>query len=254
MISHQGPGWKIHCGNALDVLASLPPGCADVVIADPPYSSGGLHLAARQRDPVAKYQSAGVHRSHETFSGDNRDQRSWYRWTVAWLREAARCLTEPGYVLMFSDWRQLPTASDALQGAGLAWRGILVWDKTESARAPNQAYFRHQCEYIVWGTKSVPSRISAALRGPWPGCYRCRVNPAEKQHVTAKPLPLMRDLCRVCPEGGTVLDPFFGAGSTALAAVQTGRRFIGSELNNHFFDLTHARLKGIHHGTPLPAA
>jgi len=67
---------------------------------------------------------------------------------------------------------------------------------------------------------------------------------AKRFHTCQKPVPLLRRLIRVsCPDGGVVLDPFMGSGSTGVACVQTGRKFIGVELDIHFFDVAKNRLK-----------
>lgn len=63
-----------------------------------------------------------------------------------------------------------------------------------------------------------------------PGFYEC-VAPRDRVHVTQKPLPLMRELLRIVQPGGVVLDCFMGAGTTGVACVQTGRRFVGIELD-----------------------
>jgi hypothetical protein len=55
--------------------------------------------------------------------------------------------------MCFTDWRQLPMLTDVLQAGGFVWRGVMPWDKTESSRAPHTGYFRHQCEYVVWGPR-----------------------------------------------------------------------------------------------------
>lgn len=68
-----------------------------------------------------------------------------------------------------------------------------------------------------------------------PGFYEC-VAPRDRVHVTQKPLPLMRELLRIVPPGGVVLDCFMGAGSTGVACVQTGRRFVGIELDPVHFE------------------
>lgn len=141
-------------GESLDILRQIPDNSVDAVITDPPYSSGGSTLAQKTQDPVKKYEQSSnkiVHRA--SFLGDNRDTRSWLHWCVLWISECHRILKPGGYFLMFSDWRQLPTATDAIQMGEMAWRGIVVWDKKEGARAPHKGYFRHQAEYIVWGTK-----------------------------------------------------------------------------------------------------
>lgn len=59
----------------------------------------------------------------------------------------------------------------------------------------------------------------------------------------AKPIPLLVDLLGVTPEGGTVLDPFMGGGTTALACLETGRRFVGVELSEAYFELTGERIR-----------
>jgi site-specific DNA-methyltransferase (adenine-specific) len=52
----------------------------------------------------------------------------------------------------------------------------------------------------------------------------------------------MQQLVRICPEGGTVLDPFTGSGSTGVAALREGRQFVGVELSSHYADVAEQRL------------
>ena len=120
------------------------------------------------------------------------------------------------------------------------WRGIVVWDKTEAARPPGPAYFRHQCEYILWGTKGVTRAEYAG--GPWNGVFRLGVSQNDKHHITGKPTGLMRQLVQVCPEGGTVLDPFMGSGTTGVACRLEGREFIGIELDATCYDIAERRI------------
>lgn len=66
---------------------------------------------------------------------------------------------------------------------------------------------------------------------------------AGNDHPTVKPTELMRYLCRlVTPEGGLVLDPFAGSGSTGKAAILEGLRFIGCELNPEYIKLAEQRI------------
>nr|WP_036082501.1 site-specific DNA-methyltransferase [Leptospirillum ferriphilum] len=66
---------------------------------------------------------------------------------------------------------------------------------------------------------------------------------AGNTHPTVKPTDLMRWLCRlVTPEGGLVLDPFMGSGSTGKAALEEGFRFIGIENNAEYFAIASGRL------------
>jgi site-specific DNA-methyltransferase (adenine-specific) len=233
-------GITIYCGEALEVLPTLADGSVDAVITDPPYSSGGFTRSDRSSDPADKYVQSGVDIVRSSFSGDNRDARSWCYWSALWLSECQRIVKVSGYALMFTDWRQLPLASDALQAGGFVWRGIISWDKTEGARAPHTGYFRHQCEYLVWGTNGVST--PADYGGPWPGAFRFPTRQADKFHMTGKPTDLMSQLVQCVPPGGLVVDPFAGSGTTALAAKLYGCRAICIEKEQSNCDIAVSRL------------
>ena len=68
-------------------------------------------------------------------------------------------------------------------------------------------------------------------------------NPQNRIHVTEKPLQLMRDVVQICEPGGRILDPFAGAGTTVLAAVQEGYEAVGIEMSDAYFQRSAERLK-----------
>jgi site-specific DNA-methyltransferase (adenine-specific) len=107
-------------------------------------------------------------------------------------------------------------------------------------RAPHKGYFRHQCEYIVWGTKGGCQK--AVHGGPWPGCYRFPVKQSDKFQLTGKPTPLMERLVSIVSEGSIILDPFAGSGTTLVAAKNTGRQFIGIEKGKEYAMVAEKRL------------
>jgi site-specific DNA-methyltransferase (adenine-specific) len=222
-------------------MKGLPDGCVDVIITDPPYSSGGLMRGDRMQSTTAKYVGDGVKVTRPDFSGDNRDGRSWAFWMTLWISRARRVLKPGGYFLCFSDWRMLPTATDVIQAGGIVWRGLIAWDKSRAARAPHKGYFRHQCEYIVWGSNGHLPK--ATHGGPWDGAYTIPVRQADKHHITGKPTDLLLQLVQCCPPGGTILDPFAGSGTTGVAAVQTGRNFIGIEIEPKYYDIARQRIE-----------
>lgn len=229
----------MHKGDALAVLRDLPDASVDAVVTDPPYSSGGAFRGDRTADPKNKYvPTKEVVNFHPTFTGDNRDQRSYGYWSTLWLSECLRIVKPAGLMLTFSDWRQLPITTDAFQSGGWVWRGIAVWDKTKGIR-PTSGRFRQQAEFIVWGSNGPmpmdytrPSLAGLFTHAPFRG----------KRHIAGKPEGLMRDLVEIVPEGGTILDPFAGSGTTGVAAVHTGRDFIGVEMNEHYHAIASARL------------
>jgi len=234
---------ELYLGDCLEILPTL--GMVDVVIADPPYSSGGFTRGDRIRKTSEKYQRSGLQKYHEDFSGDNRDQRSWILWMSAWIGAALR-VSSPGAVFcLFSDWRQLPATTDAMQFAGVIWRGIAVWDKMHSRPVPDR--FRSQAEYVAWGTngpREHNSRSKASDTVYLPGVFQCRPPTGEeRQHMTQKPVRLMKDMLGIARQDETVLDPFMGSGTTGVACVELGRKFIGIEINEKYFDIACKRIE-----------
>lgn len=238
--AHQNRTHTLLRGDAIELLRELPADSADALITDPPYSSGGMVRSDRMQTTTAKYVQQGVATTRADFSGDNRDGRSWAYWCHLWLSLSLRVVKPRGYVMLFTDWRQLPATTDQLQAAGFVWRGIIAWDKSEAARAPHKGYFRHQCEYVVWGTRG-PSR-KATHGGPWPGAFRAPVRQTDKHHITGKPTDLMRQLVAAVEPAGAVLDPFMGSGTTGVACALTGRRFVGIEQDEHYWLVARQRI------------
>jgi DNA modification methylase len=77
--------------------------------------------------------------------------------------------------------------------------------------------------------------------------------PSMNHHPTVKPLALMRYLCTLTatPTGGMVLDPFMGSGTTGIAAIQTGRRFIGVEIDPDYLKIAERRIESARVQLPL---
>ena len=231
--------YTLHHGDALRVLADLPDASVDALITDPPYSSGGMVRGDRAgASTTAKYVTTGsAAKDFSEFSGDNRDQRGYQYWLALWLSECHRIVKPGGVALLFTDWRQLPATTDALQSGGWVWRGIVPWYKP--AARPTAGRFTSQCEYVVWGSHG---GMTTDLTAPClPGFYQASA-PRDREHITQKPLDVMRKLCQIVPEGGTVLDPFMGSGTTGVAAVIEGRRFVGVEMTQHYHDVAARRI------------
>ena len=230
----------LYHGDALQVIASLPDQSVDVVMTDPPYSSGGMMRGDRMQDVHTKYvnsdsvSGAGLHE----FTGDNRDQRAYGYWCALWIGELVRVLKTGGIIALFTDWRQLPTTTDALQAGGMVWRGIVPWYKPNGR--PVQGRWANSCEYVVWGTNG-PRDLDATGGSAFPGFFQA-LPPRERTHITQKPLSVMQEMLGIAPAGGVVLDPFAGSGTTLVAAKNLGLRGIGVERTEAHVAATAARL------------
>lgn len=240
---YQDDATALHRGDALAVLHALPDASVDALITDPPYSSGGMVRGDRTQDVHTKYVQTDSKSGHalEAFSGDTRDSFGYWFWCSVWLGESMRVLKPGGIAALFTDWRQLPATVGGIQSGGYVWRGIVPWHKPNGR--PVQGRWANSCEYVVWGTNGIRP---LDILGPhaFPGFFQATTPRTEdREHITQKPLDVMRQLVRIVPEGGVVLDPFMGAGTTGVAAALEGRRFIGSELTPHYAEIAERRIR-----------
>jgi site-specific DNA-methyltransferase (adenine-specific) len=241
----------LYRGDCLEVLPTLAPGSVDIVLTDPPYSSGGAFRSDRNQTPDQKYQhTAETNRSYATFSGDNRDQRSFERWCRLWMDDCLTVTRTGGVIASFIDWRNLSSLIDAVQVAGWVFRGIVPWHKGEDQR-PRKGWFRSNVEYVVLGSCGpiVTGHLAPGICAD--GVIYQRVNGADKLHQTEKPVGVCVALMSVRPDFATVLDPFMGSGTTGVACERSGRRFIGVEKESHYFDIACKRIEDALHAEPL---
>ncbi|MBP6770706.1 MAG: site-specific DNA-methyltransferase [Reyranella sp.] len=137
-------------------------------------------------------------------------------------------------------WDDEPADMSWLPGYGvpaIVWGGnyfdlpptrcLLVWDKNNDGR--DFAEFE-----MAWTNLDSVARI-----------FRMRPMGMDggKVHPTQKPIELMRWCVDKVPSAQTVLDPFMGSGTTGIAAVKLGRRFIGIEIDQRYFDIACRRIE-----------
>lgn len=200
---------ELHLGDCLDVMRNLPDGSVDAVVTDPPYGMANNCDYTRF--------TAGPHghglassRQYAPVIGDDKefDPTPW--------------LAFPKVVL----WGFHHFAARLPVGT------VLVWLKRNDGGFGS---FLSDAE-LAWmkGGHGVYCRRDTSLMGK----TRHRVHP------TRKPVSLMKwclDMAKV-PVGATVLDPFMGSGTTGVACVQTGRRFIGCEIDEGYYAIAEKRI------------
>lgn len=175
-------GITIHCADALDVLPQLSGGVSGAVVTDRPYSSVAPSETTACRGAVNESVQTGTLAYRPDFSGDTRDQRSFLAWATLWLNVAGQASVAGAPVGCFTDWRQLPTTTDAVQAAGWTWRGIAVWSKGYGR--VSGAGMSAACEFVVWGTNGpAPEREDYP-----PGLFEGQPERGEdEQHVARNP-------------------------------------------------------------------
>lgn len=237
---HRGRSAVLFQADALDLLPALPEGCADALVTDPPYSSAVRGVPDERRRNADYQRETATRPRYPEMAGNHRDPEAYAAWWTRWA-EAARRLLRPGApAIVFTDWRQYPLVAHAFQAAGFRWRGTVVWDKGLRA-LPRRGRFRQQAEFLLWGSNG---DLAAEPAAPClPGVFPHPVDQGGgKRHITGKPVALMAALLALAPPGAMVLDPFAGSGSTGVAALRTGRRFLGVEIVPDYADLAAERL------------
>lgn len=199
----------LYLGDCLDILPTL--GAVDAVVTDPPYG-----MSYKSGHATAALWSAGYEISGDK-STDARDL------VLSWSGERP--------TLCFGTWKILRPAGT---------RMILIWDKGGALgmgdlRLPWKP--DHE-EIYVLGGGFVGARDCGSV-------IRC--SPVQSMakngrvHPTEKPVQLMVNLVKKVP--GIILDPFMGSGTTGVACVKLGRKFIGIEMEPRYFDISCRRIE-----------
>ena len=228
----------IYQGNALDIIPQL--SNIGAVVTDPPYSSGGQFRGDRIIKTSTKYvqTESQENKPRPEFAGDNRDQRAFLLWCSMWMQKALEVSVQGAPLISFTDWRQLPTMSDAAQVGGWVWRNIGTWWKPGCRMIKGR--FSSSAEYFIYCTNG------AAINGPSSpqnvfSCAPVRVD--NKSHIAQKPLGVMKWALSIVNDDAVVLDPFMGSGTTIRAAKDSGLKVIGIELDEYYCEKAAERLQ-----------
>jgi site-specific DNA-methyltransferase (adenine-specific) len=222
----------LYCADCRDVLGQIADDSVQIMITDPPYSSGARQDAQKQ----ARGSMLRSMEDDEWFSHD--EMTTWgFSWFIRSVFSALRQkMTDGAHVYNFIDWRQTPVLYGLLESCGFRVNQCLVWAKEQIGMG---AHWRSQHENIVFASKGTPApmltrSLGSVLRAP-------SVSPLKKFHPTQKPTGLIQTIIDAIP-GELVLDPFAGAGSTLVAAKNCRRKAIGIEIEEYFCEMAANRL------------
>jgi len=226
----------LYLGDCLEILPTL--GKVDAVITDPPYSSGGQFRSDRTQKTSTKYvNSDSLFTARDEFSGDNRDQRAFLAWSTMWFSKLLQISNDGAICCAFTDWRQLPTMTDAVQCGGWVWRNIATWWKP--AVRMQRGRFSSSAEYVVYSSHGSPME---GEKSPQNVLQFAPVGGDDKEHMAEKPVALLEAIVGLSSVTATVIDPFMGSGTTGVACMNLGRKFIGIEIEQKYFDIACRRI------------
>ena len=119
-------------------------------------------------------------------------------------------------------------------------KNIIIWVKNNHTAGDLQAQFGKKYEMIILANKGRKRFNGKRLTDVW---FFDRVAGKKQLHQNQKPIELIeRCILKHSNENDLVFDGFMGSGTTALAAMETGRNFIGFEIDKTFFDIAQRRI------------
>jgi len=210
----------LYLGDCLEILPILEDG--ETIITDPPYSSGGFQEAGKASGSIGD-------RGGSIIAFDNLSSRGYGRL----MRRMLIACPSVDDCYLFTDWRMWINTFDAIEDGGFRVRAMLVWDKKSPGLG---AAWRSQHELIGYGKKT-----NVAPGSPSSGTIISVSRTGNVNHPTEKPVALVAELLSVSA-GTVVLDPFMGSGTTGVACVQLGRKFIGIEIDEGYFNIACERI------------
>jgi len=217
---------QIICGDAVKELNKLPDNSVDLVLTDPPYGiSKNLNCKNQRLGTTAKL---------------NFNFGEWDKFNDEWLNLAIG--KTKGWFISFCAKKDIGIFWDALEKNGFIAVDALVWQK------PDPVPFNAKTRFLnAWEIAIIGKRPGAT----WNSTYQHNIlkyqAPKNKTriHPTQKPLELIKELVLLTTKkGDLVLDPFMGSGTTAVACKESGRNYLGFEIDKNYCELASNRVNG----------
>jgi adenine-specific DNA-methyltransferase len=204
-------------GDCIEVMRQMPDNSVDFILTDPPY-------LVNFRD-----------RSGRTLQSDTNAD-----WLRPAMKEAYRVLRNNRLMLCFYGWPRAEKFLEAWREAGFRPVGHLVFRKSYTTKSTEFLRYQHEQAYLL--AKGRPAMIGEPVSDVQRLLYT-----GNKLHPTQKAVMSLVPIIRAYSlPGDVVLDAFCGSGSTCAAALLTGRRYIGIEMDEAYFSAARQRMERVH--------
>lgn len=168
----------------------------------------------------------------------------------SWIPEYTQLLNKNGSLIIFCSYRYISYIIDVIESEDVQMvvKDIIVWQKSNPMpRNINRRYVQDM-EFAIWAVKKKSKWVFNKpddvpyLRALFKSSV---VSGNEKlNHPTQKSLKMMQELISIHTNPDElIMDPFMGSGTTGEAALRSGRRFIGIEIDNKYFEMAKNRLE-----------
>ncbi len=242
-------------GDCVENMRAIEKNSVECIFADPPYNlqlGGDLH-----RPNNSKVDAVDDH-------WDQFDSMKAYdEFTREWMSVARDLLKDDGAMWVIGSYHNIFRLGYILQDLGFWILNDIIWNKTNPMPNFRGRRFTNAHETMIWAGKSEKSKYyfnydamkamneDKQMRSDWSlplctGAERLKGEDGKKAHPTQKPEALLhRVIMASTRKGDTILDPFFGTGTTGAVAKKLGRHFIGLEREGEYAKHAQTRIDAI---------
>ena len=246
---------SIITGDCVKTMRSIEQESIDCIFADPPYN---LQLGGDLHRPNNTKVDA-VDDSWDQFES----LQTYDKFTREWLSAARNLLKPDGSIWVIGSYHNIFRLGYILQDLGYWILNDVIWRKSNPMPNFRGRRFTNAHETLIWAAKSKESKYyfnydsmkalneDLQMRSDWylplcTGNERLKDEGGNKAHPTQKPEALLnRVLMASTRKGDTVLDPFFGSGTTGAAAKKLGRHYVGIEEDKRYAAIAQERLEDL---------
>jgi modification methylase len=232
---------QIICGDILNIIKNIPDDSVDLVVTSPPYNLKNSTGNGMKDGRGGKWQNAELVNGY-TDHNDNMPHDQYVEWQRNCLMEMMRVIPDDGAIFYNHKWRVqnglLQDRQDIV--GGFPVRQIIIWQRKGGINF-NPGYFlpTYEVIYLIAKPKFKLASKSNACGDVWEFTQEMK-----NEHPAPFPVALIdRIISSTCAQ--TILDPFMGSGTTAIAALQNKRDYIGIELSQEYCNMATERIENL---------
>lgn len=219
---------KIYLGDCLEILKGFPDNSIDMILTDTPY---GINFKSNM-DTSNRFDYI-----------ENDDNLDFFE---PFIIQAYRLLKENSCIFLFCRFDNYPYFYNTVTKCNLDVKNCLVWEKNKAlgGLGDMQGSFLNNYEFVLFAVKGRKILFPDGYEREFGLIKDDSISsPMQLQYPTQKPLGILRKLIGICTDkNDIVLDAFCGSGSTCVACKQTGRNYIGIDINPNAVLLANKRL------------
>ena len=227
------------CGDAVEEMRKFADGSFDLVVTSPPYNLKNSTGNGMKDGRGGKWKNAALVNGYATYS-DAMPYEEYIAWQRTCLQEMLRLIPENGAIFYNHKWRvQGGLIQDRREIVeGFPVRQIIIW-KRKGGINFNAGYFlpTYEVIYLIAQSKFKLAPKANAFGDIWEFSQEMK-----NCHPAPFPVALIERIVG-STNAKTVLDPFMGSGTTAIAASNLGRDFVGIEISEEYCRLAQRRLE-----------